>query len=124
VGSKKRGYLGDEAAQNRLRKLEQLRERQADGDLKALMLRPEFRRWSLQFLEDVCGVFSETFTGTSETFHREGKRAAGITLLQSIQRLAPDEYVRALGEEMERRRREQTTKDDAVKAAEESDDGG
>lgn len=122
--AKKRGYLGDEAAQGRLRKLEQLREHQADEDLRALMKRPEFRRWALQFIEDVCGVFGETFTGTSETFHREGKRAAGISLLQAIQRLAPDDYVAGLAEEVDRRRREERTKHDAVKAAEETEDGG
>lgn len=48
-------------------------------DIRALMERPEFRRYLRRYLE-ITSVFRTTFTGNSETFFREGQRSIGTTM--------------------------------------------
>lgn len=56
---------------------------QRQGDLKALLAMPEFRRFVWEFLED-CHVFSPSFTGDSKTFFREGERNVGLKLMARL----------------------------------------
>ena len=116
------GILANEKAQRRIREIDNQRRHQADEDLKALMQVPAFRRFFIYQVDTTCGVFDQTFTGSSETYWREGKRAAGIALMQDIQRIAPDEYVQALTERHQAWRDEQITRNEAAKTAEDDDE--
>jgi len=67
--------------------------RRADlKDLKALMELPEFRRYVRRYLDATC-VFQTTFTGSSETFFKEGKRSVGTTMFGELMEAADDKFL-------------------------------
>ena len=58
-------------------------------DLRELMDSPAFRRYLKRYLA-ICNVFKTTFTGTSETFFKEGQRSVGTTMFgELMQACAP-----------------------------------
>ena len=52
-------------------------------DLRELMDSPAFRRYLKRYLT-ICNVFKTTFTGTSETFFKEGQRSVGTTMFGEL----------------------------------------
>src|ERR1051326_1702598 len=52
-------------------------------DIKTLMELPEFRRFIRRYLE-LTSVFKTTFTGSSETFFKEGQRSVGTTMFGEL----------------------------------------
>lgn len=44
----------------------------------------------------MCGIYSDTFTGNSQTFYLEGKRAIGLQILQAMEDADPTAYARLL----------------------------
>ena len=67
------------------------------NDFKWLMSTKQGRR-VVHRLIAAAGVYRTTFTGNSETFFREGKRAFGLMLLEEASKNCPDEYLLMLGE--------------------------
>lgn len=61
-------------------------------DIKSLMDRPEFRRYIRRYLE-MTSVFKTTFTGSSETFFKEGQRSVGTTMFGELMSAADDKYL-------------------------------
>jgi hypothetical protein len=74
-------------------------ERAELADVKALMALPEFRRYAKRYL-GLCNVFQTTFTGSSETFFREGKRAVGTTMFGEIMKITPERFAELMAERM------------------------
>lgn len=68
------------------------RELQEIEDVKSLLDTPLGRRFYWRYLGN-CGVFETSFTGSSATFYKEGKRAIGLMLMADINEHMPDAYV-------------------------------
>lgn len=62
-------------------------------DIKAVMRTQAGRRFVYHLLYIRCLWGSETFTGTSGTFHNEGKRSVACDIAGDLQQLCPDEWV-------------------------------
>ncbi len=61
------------------------------NDWKWLLSSKQGRRFTWRLLSE-CGVFRSSFTGNSETFFREGKRAVGLHMLAEISAHCPEQY--------------------------------
>jgi hypothetical protein len=66
-------------------------QRQADRDLEAVLDLPAGRRVLMRLI-DGTGVFVRSFTGNSETFYREGRRAIGLDLVEHIESVRPGSF--------------------------------
>lgn len=66
-------------------------QRQADSDLRAMLELPAGRRVLMRLI-DGTGVFIRSFTGNSETFYREGRRAVGLDLVEHIEQVKPGSF--------------------------------
>lgn len=65
------------------------------ADIKFLLSTDQGRRFIWRYL-GICGVFKNSFTGSSETFFNEGKRLIGTTLLTEVVASDPDSYLRMI----------------------------
>lgn len=61
-------------------------------DVRELLKNPAFRRYVRRML-DLTSVFRTTFTGTSETFFKEGQRSVGTTMFGEVMEADPDKYL-------------------------------
>lgn len=68
-------------------------------DIAALLDRPEFRRYVKRYLT-ICNVFRTTFTGSSETFFKEGQRSIGTTMFGEIMQASPERFTEIMREHM------------------------
>lgn len=84
--------LGAEAARDEAKatKHRNLHETEKD-DLAWLMSSPRGRRVVWRFLE-ATGLHVSSFTGSSETFFREGKRAVGLDIQGKVAKAAPQDF--------------------------------
>lgn len=64
---------------------------QQEKDLVEILDLPAGRRVLMRLI-DSTGVFSRSFTGNSETFHREGRRSVGLDLIEEIERISPGAF--------------------------------
>ena len=71
------GQIQDQSQKDKFR-----REREAN-DMRALLATTEGRRFLWRLMEK-CGVYRESFTGSSETFFLEGKRSIGLFVIAEI----------------------------------------
>lgn len=69
----------------------------AANDIKWLMSVKQGRRLMHRLIGE-AGVYRTTFTGNSETFFREGKRAFGLFLMSEVKTHSPEEYLLMLAE--------------------------
>ena len=88
-----------EQDRNRAQERAERIERAELADIKALMGIPAFRRYAKRYL-GICNVFQTTFTGSSETFFREGKRAVGTTMFGEIMKVTPERFAELMAEKM------------------------
>jgi hypothetical protein len=65
------------------------REDRKINDLKAVLKTPEGRRFIWNILSE-AGIYQSSFTGNSETFFREGKRALGLMIVRDIDQHMPE----------------------------------
>jgi hypothetical protein len=72
-------------------------------DVKWLMSSRQGRRLMARLLT-MTGVEQPTFTGSSETFHREGKRSIGVAWLTEVKTACPLNYITMLQEQLDGRR--------------------
>ncbi len=79
-----------------------------EADLRAVLQRPEGRRLVWRLVETECGTFGPSFAPGDPlaTAYGEGRRSLGIALMEEARRVAPREWVEAMGEVIERRRLE------------------
>lgn len=68
------------------------------GDFKWVMSNPRGRRFVWRLLTQ-AGVFRSSFTGSSETFFREGERNIGLKVLAMVHEHAPGAYSQMLEEQ-------------------------
>lgn len=67
--------------------------RKADlKDIRKLLELPEFRRYVRRYL-DTTSVFKTTFTGSSETFFKEGQRTVGTTMFGELMEADGDKFL-------------------------------
>jgi hypothetical protein len=59
----------------------------------AWMLASKRGRRIVNDLLDVCGVDRPSYTGTAETYFREGRRSIGLHIQQQARSMAPDHYI-------------------------------
>lgn len=71
----------------------------AANDIKWLMDQKQGRRIVRRLLAE-AGIHRTSFTGNSETFFREGKRAFGLFLEAEVTRHAPENFIVMLQEGM------------------------
>jgi len=81
--------VADETAIKKKTELERTKEILRRTDLRKILSWPEGRRFIWRYLE-ICGVFTLSFTGNSQTFFNEGQRNIGLKLLAEIMDVAPD----------------------------------
>jgi hypothetical protein len=67
-------------------------DRQEQNDVKFLLSNIQGRRFLWKYLSK-CGVYRTSFTGSSETFFKEGQRNVGLWILDDITRANPDAYL-------------------------------
>jgi len=86
--------------------LEELHKHQVERDLREVLKTPHGRRTFWWLVDEVSGVFNTSFAGeqTHQTAFHEGKRAVGAELVETLQRLAPEEYQRMFLDAIEDRR--------------------
>lgn len=84
--------------QRALKQHEKAKEQQRVADMKWIMSDPRGRRFMFALLDQRCIVFSRSYTGSSETYLREGRRAVGIELMEELQEKFSDQYVTMVGE--------------------------
>lgn len=72
------------------RRAKDARKREA-ADFLEIMGTAAGRRFVWRLLSQ-AGVFHSSFTGNSETFFREGKRAIGLWVMSEIDALCPESY--------------------------------
>ena len=58
---------------------------------------PEGRRVLWELME-FCGVYTESFTGNSQTFYNEGRRAVGLKVINDILDVDPGLYLSMIRE--------------------------
>lgn len=64
-----------------------------DSSLKFILSTKEGQTVLWKILSD-CRLFQSSFTGSSETFYLEGKRAVGLNLLSEIIRIDPEAFIK------------------------------
>lgn len=66
--------------------------KQEMADLRELLSTPAGRRFFWRYLT-YTGVYQISFTGSSETFFREGRRDVGLKMLADITEADPDGFI-------------------------------
>lgn len=79
---------------------EKLDKEQFRYDIKHVMSHPSGRRFMMWLIDGKCNLWGGTFTGTSETFHLEGRRSVGIDVMQQLQEICPDLYAAMITDKM------------------------
>jgi len=94
--SRKRNTADEGQIQDLSQKEKFRRDREAN-DMRSLLATIEGRRFLWRLMEK-CGVYRESFTGSSETFFLEGKRSIGLFVIAEIIDAEPDAYLLMLKE--------------------------
>lgn len=89
--SRKRNTADEGQVQDLSQKEKFRRDREAN-DMRSLLATIEGRRFLWRLMEK-CGVYRESFTGSSETFFLEGKRSIGLFVIAEIIDAEPDAYL-------------------------------
>jgi hypothetical protein len=66
-------------------------------DVGLILSTIEGRRFFFRYLCE-CGIFKTSFTGSSETFFREGQRNVGLSLLADLNDADPTMYAKIMEE--------------------------
>jgi hypothetical protein len=66
-------------------------------DVSLILSTIEGRRFFFRYLCE-CGIFKTSFTGSSETFFREGQRNVGLSLLADLNDADPTMYAKIMEE--------------------------
>lgn len=91
------------------------------GDLKFILSEAAGRRFVFDLIDRRCLVFSPSYTGNSETYLREGMRKVGIEMMQEVQKLFPEQYVKMINEQFNLQRQNALVEEGAKRLAAEDD---
>jgi hypothetical protein len=83
--------------EKKLERKARLAKRQLAADLQDTFGNAAGRRVLYEVLS-LCGIYSDSFTGNSTTFYKEGKRAVGLQILEMV---GIEVYLKTLRENME-----------------------
>lgn len=75
------------------------------NDIRSVLAEKPGRRFVWRYLAE-CGVFKTSFTGSSETFFKEGMRNIGLKLLADINDASPESYMVMVKEDKELKEKE------------------
>ncbi len=75
------------------------RERARDREGWGYFMADRRGRRLLRRLVRFCGVFDSSYTGSSDTYFREGRRDIGLFILSQIREHAPEQYGSAVMEQ-------------------------
>jgi hypothetical protein len=96
-------YVKNAADKKQVRKAAQKEQSRRDkelNDLRFILNDVQGRRFLWRYLGE-CGVFRSSFTGSSETFFREGERNVGLKLINDIHEASPEAYILMIKENKE-----------------------
>lgn len=88
--------------------------KQIDNDIRATLSNDASRRVLMRII-DSTGVFTRSFTGNSETFYREGRRAVGLDIVELIERVAPGSFAKMQTEALALRQQYEDRQQNEVK---------
>lgn len=117
--SRKRGLVRNAGDPEQVARAEEVAKNRREtelADVRWLLADPRGRRFFWRYLEQ-CGVFRTSFTGSSETFFREGARNVGLAMMADLEEADPQAYVTMLTEAKAAEAEEQR-----LRAAEAADD--
>jgi len=89
--SAKRNAADEDQIKDQSQKQKFRREREVN-DIRSMLGTTEGRRFLWRLMEK-CGVYRESFTGSSETFFLEGKRSIGLFVIAEIMDAEPEAYL-------------------------------
>jgi len=89
--SAKRNAADEDQVRDQSQKQKFRREREVN-DIRSMLGTTEGRRFLWRLMEK-CGVYRESFTGSSETFFLEGKRSIGLFVIAEIMDAEPEAYL-------------------------------
>lgn len=75
--------------------------KQEIDDLRHILSLPQGKRFVLRYLYGVCGVLKPVYTGNSETYFLDGKRAVGLTLLEEIKEVDTKSFIEMITKNIE-----------------------
>ncbi len=111
-----------EKGQKVLREHGKATEAQLDVDLSRVMSDVAGRRFIWHILDTVCNIHGGSYTGNSQTFYNEGRRAVGIELMQWAQGVCAPQYLQMMTEQVARLENSKSVKEAAKRLAKEEDD--
>jgi len=65
------------------------------------LMKTSYGKEFVWYILGLCGLYSETFTGNSQTFYNEGKRSIGLDLLSLLDDADPTIYPRLVIENID-----------------------
>lgn len=113
---------GSKKAQAELKDHRKFKEDQRARDLGWIMQHPEGRRFIFDLLDRRCLLFSASYTGNSETYLREGRRAVAIDITREVQKQYPNEYVLMITEAFSTMKRDALVEEGAARVAQGDDE--
>ncbi len=75
--------------------------RQEIDDLKHILSLPQGKRFLLRYLYGVCGILKPVYTGNSETYFLDGKRAVGLILIEEIKEVDTKSFIEMITKNIE-----------------------
>jgi hypothetical protein len=94
----RQGPLGKVEAQRGAKEAEKLRREVELSDLQDVMALPAGRRVLYRIVYEIAGAESLSYTGSAETYFREGRRDVGLTIRSEMQDNFPELYLRMIAE--------------------------
>lgn len=88
MSNKKPMNSADRQANDKAKKEEKFKRKQALHDIREAMKSPNTRRMIWRFIS-IAGIFQQSFDNSGWTAFREGKRALGLQLISEIEEAEP-----------------------------------
>lgn len=107
INDKNRNRKTDNKKDIELNKTEaRVEQKERDRDLSRLVAMPEFKRFMWLILGE-AGVFTEPFTGNSETFYKCGYSGLGRFIMKEIETYSPRALHEIMGERVAQMEKQQ-----------------
>lgn len=118
--SRREGHLGDKGAQNKLRRMDKLADRQVLADLATVMDKPEGRRIVWHIYDELCLGVSAVEDTSNRAHLLNGRKNVGVDLMLLAQRACPEKWVLAYQEALTSKKRDDLLRRSAAATTEES----
>lgn len=97
IRHKERGDLADSKKVGRRALMDKLQIRRRQEDVLFVLSTTQGRRFYWELMKR-CGIFETSMTGNNTTFFNEGMRNIGLMLLNDLNELAPQAYLKMMEE--------------------------